>query len=264
MMPKVAIITGASSGIGRGLAESYAAAGYSLGLIARREPELIKLKTQLEGKHACAIELGVCDVSDKQHLFSCIEHMIAVFGQVDLLIANAGVSLASPAYEAPIAAFETTMQVNVLGAGYSAYAVIPTMIQQRCGHIVVISSLAGYRGLPEAGAYCASKSAVNALFESMRLDLKKYNIKVSVIRPGYIQTPLTDRNEFYMPFLQSTSAGTKKIFNAIQRQQKIYAFPNILANLVRTLYFWPCWLFDLCMAGRRNKKTPDPTMTLLS
>ena len=99
------------------------------------------------------------------------------------------------------------------------------MIQQRCGHIVVISSLAGYRGLPEAGAYCASKSAVNALFESMRLDLKKYNIKVSIIRPGYIQTPLTDRNEFYMPFLQSTSAGTKKSLMPFNANKKSMPSP---------------------------------------
>ena len=95
--------------------------------------------------------------------------MILEFGRVDVLIANAGISEPSPAQNANADALESTISINTLGAGYSAYAVIPTMIQS--SHIAVISSLASYRGLPEAGAYSASKAAVNALFESMRLDL---------------------------------------------------------------------------------------------
>ena len=128
------------------------------------------------------------------------------------------------------------------------------MIQQRSGQIAVLSSLAGYRGLPESGVYCASKAAVNVLFESMRLDLKKFNIGVSIIRPGFIKSPITDRNEFYMPFLQDVRVGSKKIFKAIQRKQKIYAFPWPLAQLVKSLYFWPCWLYDLCFAGVQKQK----------
>ena len=99
-----------------------------------------------------------------------------------------------------------------MGAGYTAYAAIPTMVKQKTGQIVVISSLAGYRGLPEAGAYCASKSAVNALFESMRLALKKFNIGVTIIRPGYIEAGFTARNEYFMPQLQSRKKGVAKIY----------------------------------------------------
>ena len=183
-MSKVVIITGASSGIGQGLATLYAKAGYHCGLIARREPQLIELKNELEQTTSVNVIIGVCDVSKKDAIFTCIQEMIDHFGRVDVLIANAGISLASPAYNATTDHFEKTIQINVLGAGYCAYAVIPKMIEQQSGHIAVISSLAGYRGLPEAGAYCASKSAVNALFESMRLDLKKLNIGVSIIRPG--------------------------------------------------------------------------------
>ncbi|RAP23443.1 3-ketoacyl-ACP reductase [Candidatus Marinamargulisbacteria bacterium SCGC AG-343-K17] len=253
-MSKVAIITGASSGIGQGLAKLYAESGYSLGLIARRESKLHQLKTDLESSTSAKIMIGVCDVSNKSDIFSCIEGMIDHFGRVDVLVANAGVSLASPAYNSNADHLTETIEANVLGAGYSAYAVIPTMIQQKSGKIAVISSLAGYRGLPEAGVYCASKAAVNALFESMRLDLKKFKIGVSIIRPGYIKSPITDRNDFYMPFLQETDVGCKKIFNAIERKQKIFSFPWPLAIIVKTLYFWPCWLYDLCFAGVRNKK----------
>ena len=253
-MSKVVIITGASSGIGKGLATLYATAGYDCGLIARRESKLIELKKELEKTTSANVTIGVCDVSKKDAIITCIEDMIDHFGRVDVLIANAGISLASPAYKTTTDHFEKTIQINVLGAGYCAYAVIPTMIKQQSGQIAVISSLAGYRGLPEAGAYCASKSAVNALFESMRLDLKKHSINVSIIRPGYIKSPITNRNEFYMPFLQNTDVGCKKIFRAIQKKRKIFAFPWPLAQIVQTFYFLPCWLYDLCLAGVRNKK----------
>ena len=254
MKNKVVIITGASSGLGAELAKLYAKSGASLGLIARRESRLIELKKTLETEFGTTIMIKQCDVSNQAAVSYCIHDIISHFGRVDLLIANAGIALASPAHEANAQALTDTIQTNVLGAGYCAYAVIPTMIQQQFGHIAVIGSLAGYRGLPEGGAYCASKSAVNALFESMRLDLKKFHIHVSIIRPGYIKSPITDRNEFYMPFLQDTDVGCRKIVNAIQRKQKIVAFPWPLAIIVRSLYFWPCWLYDLCFSGIKNKK----------
>jgi short-subunit dehydrogenase len=256
MTNRVVIITGASSGIGAELARLYAKAGDLLGLIARRESALIALQQELMNDYGCDSRIGICDVSDQSAIFDVIATLIADFGRVDILIANAGISVPSPAYKANAAYLTDTIETNVLGAGYAAYAVIPTMIRQKAGHIAVISSLAGYRGLPEAGAYCASKAAVNALFESMRLDLKRFCISVSIIRPGFIQSAITDRNNFYMPFLQETRVGCQKIFKALERHQKIIAFPWPLAQLVRTLYFWPCWLYDRCFAGIRNTKRP--------
>jgi short-subunit dehydrogenase len=250
MMSKVAIITGASSGIGRGLAIRYSKAGYSIGLIARRKPELESLQKELSTKSL----IGVCDVSDQAAIEACIQRMIQTFGRVDVLIANAGIGEASPAHAPNAAILEATIGINVLGAGYTAYAAIPTMIRQKNGHIAVISSLAGYRGLPEAGAYCASKAAVNALFESMRLDLKKHNIAVSIIRPGFIDSAITQRNNYYMPFFQSLDAGCNTIFKALTQKKKIMAFPWPLTLVVKTLYFWPCWLYDFFLAGAKNKK----------
>ena len=246
-MNKVVIITGASSGIGEGLAELYAQEGYSLGLIARREPLLNALKAKLEQNYNSEIIVKRCDISNRHEVFESIESLIKHFGRIDMLIANAGVSLASPAFNPNIDHFEQTIKTNVLGCGYSAYAVIPKMIDQRFGHIVVISSLAGYRGLPESGAYCSSKAAVNTFFESMRLDLKSYNIDVSIIRPGYIKSPMTDKNKFFMPFLQSSDVGVKKIFKSIEKKKKVFSFPWPLAKVVQSLYFWPCWLYDSCL-----------------
>ncbi|MGA0242195.1 MAG: SDR family NAD(P)-dependent oxidoreductase [Candidatus Marinamargulisbacteria bacterium] len=255
---KVAIITGASSGLGADMARHYAKEGYYLGLLARREKTLMSLQQTLQNAHGVMVRIAPVDVGDKPRVFSAIHDIITHFGRVDLLIANAGISLASPAHQPQADALEATIQTNVLGAGYSAYAVIPQMMHQQSGQIVAISSLAGYRGLPEAGTYCASKAAVNALFESMRLDLKRHGISVSIIRPGYIQSPLTDRNDFYMPGLLTTQKGVQKIVRAIHKKRAIHAFPWPLALVVKSLYFWPCWLYDACLAGVRNKKRAVP------
>ncbi len=87
----------------------------------------------------------------------------------------------------------------------------------------------------------------------MRLDLKEYNIDVSIIRPGYIKSPMTDKNTFFMPFLQSSDVGVKKIFKSIERKQKVFSFPWPLAKVVQTLYFWPCWLYDSCLRSLNKR-----------
>ena len=190
----------------------------------------------------------------KDAIYNTIQSMIKSFGQIDCIIANAGVSYSSPGTQPDPDIFEQTININLLGAGYTAYAAIPTMIKQQFGQLVVISSLAGYRGLPESGAYCASKSAVNTLFESLRLDLKKHNISVSIIRPGFIQSNITDRNEFYMPQFLTKKKGVTKIFKAIQKKKKIYVFPHPLGIIVQSFYFWPSWLYDFIFAGFQKKK----------
>ena len=257
MAEKAVIITGASAGLGKELAQNYAKDGWKIGLIARRKDAIDQLKNELEIKYSVTVIAIACDVSDKPAIFSAIESIIESFGRIDCVVANAGVGYSTPGYEPDADKLDLTIGINVLGAAYSAYAAIPTMLKQNSGQLVVISSLAGYRGLPEAGSYCASKAAVNALFESMRLDLKKFNIAVSIIRPGYIKSNITDRNEYYMPQLQSTEKGVKKIYRAIQKKKKIYAFPKPLANVVQSFYFWPTWLYDLIFAGLQKKKRDE-------
>jgi NADP-dependent 3-hydroxy acid dehydrogenase YdfG len=257
-MPKVAIITGASSGIGKGLAIRYASAGYHVGLIARRKTDLLALQAVIPTNSL----IGVCDVSQREAVTRCVHRMIEAFGRIDVLIANAGISEPSPAQDANFDALESTININVLGAGFSAYAAIPTMIQQRSGHVAVIGSLASYRGFPEAGAYCASKAAVNALFESMRLDLKPWNISVSIIHPGFIDSAITQRNNFTMPFLKSLDDGCDVIFKSLIKKKKKVSFPWPLSWAVKYLAVWPCWLYDLVFSNLKYKgKRPTPLKT---
>ena len=254
MSDKVVIITGASAGLGEELAKNYAKDGWKIGLIARSEDKLLRLKNELIETYSATVEIKRCDVSNKSQLNDSMESFISLFGRIDCVIANAGVGFSTPGYEPDSDKLDQTIGINLLGAAYTAYAAIPTMVKQKSGQLVVLSSLAGYRGLPEAGAYCASKAGVNALFESMRLDLKKYNISVSVIRPGYIQSNITDRNDYYMPQLMSTKKGVAKIYKAIQKKKKFYCFPKPLGSIVQSLYFWPVWLYDLVFAGVSKKK----------
>lgn len=254
MSEKSVIITGASTGIGEELAKNYAKKGWKVGLISRRINRLNEVRLWLEETYNADVLVAQCDVSNKDDITNTIQTMIAAFGNIDCVIANAGVSYSSPGTDPCADSFEKTININVLGAGYTAYAAIPTMIKQQSGQLVVISSLAGYRGLPESGVYCASKSAVNTLFESLRLDLKKHKINVTIIRPGFIKSNITDRNEFYMPQFQPLEKGARKIFNAIQKKKAIYSFPKPLSFLTQTLYFWPVQLYDLVFSGIKKRK----------
>jgi Short-chain dehydrogenases of various substrate specificities len=195
-----------------------------------------------------------CDVQDADQVDTAVSACHNTLGPIDIMIANAGIGMSAPGYKPLNQSFEQCLKTNVLGAVYAFNAVIPSMIERRSGQLVSISSLASYRGLPEAGPYSASKAALSTLTESLRLDLKKYKISVSLINPGYIVSPMTDRNDYMMPFIMSTETGVRKIVKAIRKKKAIYAFPFPLSILVKSLRFWPIWLYDLCFSGRKNKK----------
>ena len=129
------------------------------------------------------------------------------------------------------------------------------MIQRRSGQLVSISSLAAFRGLPEAGGYSSSKAALTSLTESLRIDLKPFNVQVSLIQPGWVQTPMTDKNRYKMPFLLGYEEGIGRIYKAIQRQVSVYSFPLPLWMLAALGRLLPAWLYDLCIGGRKNRKT---------
>ena len=156
--------------------------------------------------------------------------------------------------ELDAAAVARIININLIGAVNSAAAVIPQMLRQQSGHLVVISSLAGYRGLPKSGAYSASKAGVSAFYESLRLDLKGTGIGVSIIHPGFIKTPLTAGREAQMPWLMETADGTAKILRAIERKQKSYAFPWQLASLVRVAMVMPIALYDKIVGSRQYRE----------
>jgi short-subunit dehydrogenase len=240
---KVVLITGASSGIGRSLAVELGKRGASIGLVARRAQSLSEVAREVEaaGGHAHALP---ADVTDAKAVRASADELRTQFGAIDVLVANAGVGLLTDDYARLGEQVAETLEINLIGAANSASAVLPEMIARGSGQIVAISSLASYRGLPKSGAYCASKAAMNALFESLRLDLKGTGVDISIIKPGFIKTPLTAGREAKMPFLLELDDATRKILRAIEARRTSYAFPWQLASIARLGRLMPDRLYD--------------------
>jgi short-subunit dehydrogenase len=237
------MITGASSGIGRGLAVELARRGAKVGLVARRLDVIEEVVREIEAAGGKALALPA-DVQDAASIFAAAEKLSVEIGPIDTLIANAGIGPTRDAAEIDAVEVAGVINVNVIGAANSAAAVIPGMVARGSGQLVVISSLAAYRGLPRSAAYCASKAAVSAFFESLRLDLAGRGIKVTIIHPGFIRTPLTAGRSAQMPFLMELDDAVKKMAGAIEKQRKRYSFPWQLATIVRAGMIMPIWMYD--------------------
>ena len=237
---KVVLITGASSGIGLELARQLSRAGAKLGLVARRKELLDEIVAET-GPSAVAI---AADVQDGDAMRAAALEVHKKFGQIDVLIANAGIGGNNDGVELDAARLANVINVNVIGAANSAAAVIPEMVRRGSGQLVVISSLAAYRGLPKSAAYCASKAGVSALFESLRLDLAPRGIDVTIIHPGFIRTPLTAGRQAKLPWLLEVEDAAKKIVRAIEARKKSYAFPWPLAMIVRAGMIMPTFMYD--------------------
>ena len=243
------MITGASSGIGRGLALELARRSARVGLIARRADALAELVREIEAANGKAIALPA-DVMDEDSLRTAADRLRSTFGPIDVLVANAGVGATVDGAELKGSTVAGVINVNVLGAANSVEAVVPEMVKRGSGQLVVISSLAAYRGLPKSAAYCASKAAVSAFFESLRLDLQPRGIDVTIIHPGFIKTPLTEGRQAQMPFMMELDDAVAKIVSAIERRKKSYAFPWQLASIVRAGLVMPNFMYD--WFSRRN------------
>lgn len=243
------MITGASSGIGRGLAKELASRGGAVGLVARRADTLKELQTEIENSGGRALAVAG-DVRDASSIKSATDQITTALGPIDVLVANAGIGTSTDGSQVSGEEVANVISVNVIGAANSVSAVLPQMVERRQGQLVVISSLAAYRGLPKSAAYCASKAAVSAFFESLRLDLAPKGIDVTIIHPGFIKTALTAGRDAQMPFLMELDDAVKKIANAIERRKKSYAFPWQLATIVRAGMIMPIWMYD--RISRRN------------
>lgn len=247
---KTVFITGASSGIGGELARQLAIKGATLGLLARRREMLEDLSAEITGKGGAARIFAV-DVTDEPGLHAAANEFRAEFGKIDVLIANAGIGTAQKVRELNAADFARVVNVNLIGAMNSVTAVLPDMIAKKSGHLVAVSSLAAYRGLPSSASYCASKAGMTALFESLRVDLNGSGVAVTTIHPGFIKTPLTAGRDAEMPFLMELDAATAKMIRIIEQKKKIAAFPFPLSTLVRAGQMFPTWLYDR-LAGASN------------
>ena len=240
---KVVMITGASSGIGKGLALDLASRGAKLGLLARRENLLDEIvnAVRLRGGKAFAV---AADVRDADAMRAAADRIRAELGPIDVLIANAGIGTSSHISQLDPIHAANVISINVLGAANSVAAVVPQMIERRKGHLVAISSLAAYRGLARSAAYCASKAAMSAYFESIRIDLRGTGVGVTIVHPGFIKTPLTAGREAHMPYLMELDDAVKKIVSAIEKGKKSVAFPWQLATVVRAGMLMPTFMYD--------------------
>ena len=233
-----AIITGASSGIGLALARELGRRGWSLVLLARRGDLLAEACLGID---ATAV---ACDVTDP------VAVARAAQGHFDLAIANAGVSIRTPATNFNIADAETTMRVNVLGMMNLFAAVIPAMIEKRSGRFAGVASLAGLRGLPYSSTYSASKAAMQAFLEANRPLLKKHGVGVTIINPGFVDTPLVKKFKFRMPFLMKAEEAAVIIADGLERGKRVIEFPLPMSLLTRTFRLLPDALYDAVMEFR--------------
>ena len=242
-------LTGASSGIGEGLALALAERGAVLGLVARRNDLLEDLAQRCTAVGGTARAFPA-DVTDPAAVAAAAEAFRSEFGRIDILIANAGIGGNNKETRAYVPeAVKQVIDVNLLGAVNAIHALVGPMIERQSGHLVGISSLAGFRGLPKSAAYAASKAGMTAFFESVRLDVASKGISVTIIQPGFIKTPLTAGRHNKMPFLMELDDAIPHFIRAIEKKKKFAAFPWQLATIVRAGKFMPAWLYDR-IAGR--------------
>lgn len=252
-MERLAFITGASSGIGQALAWRYHCAGYRLALVARRISET-ELWARQQGIEQSCYRVYAADVSVPDSIVAAGHACVAAQGVPDVVIASAGISIGvDTAAREDIDVIAQTFATNNIGMAATFHPFVAPMVQRGSGALVGIGSVAGIRGLPGHGAYCASKAAVISYCESLRGELCASGVKVVTLCPGYIDTPLTQQNRYAMPFLMQPEDFADQAFKAISAGASYRVIPwqmGVVAKLLRVL---PNTLFDKVLAGRPRK-----------
>jgi short-subunit dehydrogenase len=246
-------LTGASSGIGEALARHYAARGATLGLVARRADLLESLAASLPA----GADTYAADVRDLGALQAAAAGFVARHGVPDLVIANAGVShgtLTEFAGDADV--FRQIMEVNVVGMVNTFQPFVAAMREAGRGTLAGVASVAGYRGLPGAGAYSASKAAAIRYLESLRVEMRGTGVRVATICPGYIATPMTGKNPYPMPFLLAADDFARRFARALDAGRDYAVIPWQMAIVAKLLAILPNALFDAAFsrAGRKPRK----------
>lgn len=241
---KTAWITGASTGIGRELALKLARDGVRVAASARSEERLEELARSQQGIIAVPV-----DVADRAAVAAAYRHVLATLGSVDLAVLNAGVWHPMSASDYDAGRVAQSMTVNYLGIAHALEPLIPGMITAGKGQLALVASVAGYRGLPKAAAYAPSKAAVISLAEVLRLELSRHGITVSLVNPGFVETPMTAVNAFPMPYMIKADDAAVRILKGLSRGSFEIAFPWQLVALLKLLRLMPNSLY-LRLAGR--------------
>jgi NADP-dependent 3-hydroxy acid dehydrogenase YdfG len=244
-------ITGASSGLGRGLALHYARLGATVHAAARRKEMLDTLQAEAGEGRIVPVEL---DVQDRKALVAAVRAAEAAHGgALDLVVANAGIGRPTPGTKIDVEWVARLLDVNATSACATIAAALPAMVARKRGHVVGVSSLAAYRGLPGNAAYCASKAALSVFLESLRVDLRGTGVAVTAIYPGFVKTELTAKNKFPMPFLMELDDAVRAMARGIEARRAAVTFPAPMAAMASGMSALPRFLYDALakMGGSR-------------
>ena len=227
-------ITGASSGIGKALAEKFASEGWKVAASARRKEILDEMSS-----HENIFSYPL-DVTNQEQIKISFEKIIEDFNGLDLCVFSSGTYDPKLEQEINVKQNKFVMETNFFGVLYCINAVENYFKNKKSGHISIVSSVAAYRGLPNSSGYGPSKAALTNLTESLYFDFKKHNVRISLVSPGFIKTPLTDKNEFPMPFIKSPEFAAEKMFNGLTKSKAFEIhFPKALTVLLKIFRVLP-------------------------
>ena len=240
---KVVLITGASTGIGKAIAQKLANENCKLVLLSRRT-ELIEEYLRQSPITNNQPLIMKCDVSNKVEVAGAYKQIIEMFGRVDIAILNAGVghTVTIENYNSQFA--EETFGANIFGIVYWVEQLLPDFVKRKEGVIVGVSSLADNRGYSGSGFYGASKAAASIYLEGLRVELKRFGIKVITVKPGFVKTPMTDKNEFKMPLLMKPDKAAHIIIDGIKKEKRVIQFPWQMVLLTRLVGLLPGSLYE--------------------
>lgn len=240
---KSILLTGASSGIGYAVAAKLAKNNCKIAILSRNIDKLNEFASGYAADKNFILPLR-CDISKKENVHSSFNTLIEKFGGIDIAILNAATSYRFEAENFSSEKGEEILSVNLTGNFYFLEKLIPYFIKKRSGMIVGVSSLADTRGFPRSGIYNASKAAFSLLLESIRIELHNYGIKVITVRPGFVKTPMTDKNEFYMPFLMSAEKAAEIIVKGIKKEKRLIQFPLSTVISTKLIGLMPDSIFE--------------------
>ena len=238
-MNKKIWITGASSGIGRALAIKFANEGWLVAASARRENLLHELNRENENIHPFPL-----DVTNIEQCKTVFKTIIEKFKNIEISVFSTGIHDPKSEKEFNLEKIRKIMEVNYFGTMNSINSVYNYFNDKKNGQISIVSSVAGYRGLPAAGAYCASKSALTSFAESLHFEMKKKNVRVSLVSPGFIKTPMTDQNDFPMPMLKSPEFAAEQIYTGLVKKNSFEIhFPKAFTYFLKFLRILPSSIY---------------------
>jgi len=245
---KVIWITGASSGIGRALALKFANQGWQVAASARRKNLLDELNKINPNIHPFPL-----DITDSEKCKNIFQEIINKFQNIDICIFSTGIHNPKAERNFDLEIIRKIMEVNYFGTINSINSVINYFKERKKGQISIVSSVASYRGLPATGAYCSSKSALSTFAESLYFDMKRFNVKISLISPGFIKTPMTDQNDFKMPMIKSAEFAANKIYDGLINGKSFEIhFPKNFTYLMKLIKIIPNWIY-LGLIEKANK-----------